>query len=290
MVPVISTNELRKVYRMGDNEVHALRGVSIDVYEGEMVSIMGPSGSGKSTLMAILGALDLPSSGSYLLDKQPVQQLNDSELADIRNQRIGFVFQKFNLLPRSSIEENVALPLIYAGISEAERLERARHSLELVGLGDRLGHKPTELSGGQQQRVAVARALVNDPAIILADEPTGNLDSRTGDEIMALFKTLHSEQGITLVIVTHDAEVMWQTERVIYLRDGELSDPPKELASHAKAPTIRSNGKNGNSKDKLSATDDAQANNDEDDTSNALKDQSQNDEQGSQVSEKEVEA
>lgn len=227
--PVIQTHDIRKVYTMGDTEVHALKGVSIQIDEGEMVSIMGPSGSGKSTLMAILGALDKPTSGDYRLDGEEVSDLPEDKLSDIRNRRIGFVFQKFNLLANMTILDNVGLPLIYAGINTAERNERARYALDIVGLGNRIDHRPTELSGGQQQRVAIARALVSDPAMILADEPTGNLDTETGDEIMSLFKNLHQNEGITLVIVTHDPEVMIQTERCIYLRDGLLSDMPETL-------------------------------------------------------------
>lgn len=226
---VIETEDLKKSYIMGENTVHALKGVSIRVNEGEMVSIMGPSGSGKSTLMAILGALDRPSSGSYKIDGEEVSTLSQSALADIRNQRIGFVFQKFNLLARSSVLDNVSLPLIYAGVGSKERHERAKEVLELVGLGNRMKHKPNELSGGQQQRVAIARALVTEPSLILADEPTGNLDTTTGEEILALFKKLHQEQGITLVIVTHDPEVMLKTERVIYLRDGLVIELPHNL-------------------------------------------------------------
>ncbi|MFN8373198.1 MAG: ABC transporter ATP-binding protein [Anaerolineae bacterium] len=217
---VIETQDLQKVYRMGTTEVQALRGVSIQIFEGEMVAIVGPSGSGKSTLMAILGALDVPSSGSYRLDGHEIGQMSDDELADVRNLRIGFVFQKFNLLGRSTALTNVALPLVYAGQSAKQRNEKAKEVLELVGLGDRLTHKPTELSGGQQQRVAIARALVNQPSIILADEPTGNLDSKTSDEIIALFHKLHKEQGITLVVVTHSPEIASQAERVITIRDG----------------------------------------------------------------------
>lgn len=227
--PVIETHDLRKVYQMGETEVQALKGVSITVNEGEMVSIMGPSGSGKSTLMALLGALDTPTSGDYLLDGEAVSRLPESKLSDIRNQRIGFVFQKFNLLSNMSTLDNVALPLIYAGMDVSERRERAQAALETVGLGDRVKHKPTELSGGQQQRVAIARALVSNPSIIMADEPTGNLDTETGDEIMTLFKDLHHNKGITLVVVTHDPEIMIQTERCIYLRDGLLHDMPESL-------------------------------------------------------------
>lgn len=226
---VIETHDLRKTYIMGTTEVHALKGVSVTVRDGEMVSIMGPSGSGKSTLMAILGALDKPTSGEYLLDGEEVSQLSEGRLSDIRNQRIGFVFQKFNLLPSMSILDNVALPLIYAGVDTLERRNRAQESLEKVGLGERINHKPTELSGGQQQRVAIARALVSNPSMILADEPTGNLDTETGDGILGLFKSLHRNDGITLIIVTHDPEVMIQTERCIYLRDGLLTDMPESL-------------------------------------------------------------
>jgi putative ABC transport system ATP-binding protein len=217
---VIETQDLQKVYRMGTTEVQALRGVSIQIYEGEMVAIVGPSGSGKSTLMAILGALDVPSSGSYRLDGHEIGQMSDDELADVRNLRIGFVFQKFNLLGRSTALTNVSLPLVYAGQSRKQRQEKAEEVLELVGLGDRMTHKPMELSGGQQQRVAIARALVNTPSIILADEPTGNLDSKTSDEIISLFHKLHKEQGITLILVTHSPEIASQAERTITIRDG----------------------------------------------------------------------
>lgn len=220
--PVIETADLTKVYTMGDTEIRALNGVSIRIDRGEMVAITGPSGSGKSTLMAILGALDKPSAGSYKLDGVEIGRMSQDRLSDIRNYRIGFVFQKFNLLPRSSSLHNVALPLIYAGVSAKDRNARATRALELVGLGDRVHHKPNELSGGQQQRVAIARALINNPSLILADEPTGNLDSRTGEEIIRLFRQLHDEQGITLVIVTHSPEVAEQTERVITMRDGEV--------------------------------------------------------------------
>ncbi len=219
---IIEATDLRKVYRMGETEVHALRGVSFKIDEGQMVAITGPSGSGKSTLMSILGALDQPTSGSYKLDGYEIGEMRDDDLAVIRNWRIGFVFQQFNLLARSSALANVALPLVYAGVPARERHERARRVLELVGLGDRMDHKPLELSGGQQQRVALARALVNEPAIILADEPTGNLDSKTGEEIMALFWKLHEEKGITLIIVTHDPDIAAQTQRVIALRDGVI--------------------------------------------------------------------
>jgi putative ABC transport system ATP-binding protein len=222
--PVIETDDLRKVYTMGETEVQALGGVSIQIHKGEWVSIVGPSGSGKSTLMAILGALDKPSSGSYRLDGVEIGQMSEDSLSDIRNYRIGFVFQKFNLLARSSALTNVALPLVYAGVPAHERQERAKRALELVELGDRLHHKPNELSGGQQQRVAIARALVNNPSLILADEPTGNLDTRTGEEIVRLFDQLHREQGITLVMVTHSPELAERGERTIMMRDGVVVD------------------------------------------------------------------
>jgi putative ABC transport system ATP-binding protein len=203
--------------------VQALRGVSIQIYKGEMVAIVGPSGSGKSTLMAILGALDKPTSGSYKLDGVEIAKMSEESLAAIRNHRIGFVFQKFNLLARSSALINVGLPLVYAGVNRRERDARAKAALEMVGLGDRLDHQPNELSGGQQQRVAIARALINNPSLILADEPTGNLDSKTGEDIIRLFHQLHTEQGITLVIVTHSPEIAAQTERVIAMRDGVVN-------------------------------------------------------------------
>lgn len=216
---VIQANDLRKVYRMGEVEVHALRGANVKIRRGEIVSIMGPSGSGKSTLMNILGCLDRPSGGQYILDNEDVSHLNSDQLAVIRNRKVGFVFQSFNLLPRATALSNVELPLRYAGITRG-RAERAKQALEAVGLGDRLHHRPTELSGGQQQRVAIARALINDPAIIMADEPTGNLDSKSGKEIMELLLRLNRERGTTVIIVTHDPKVAEQTGRIIRLYDG----------------------------------------------------------------------
>jgi len=219
--PVIVAKNLTKTYAMGEFEVFALCGVSLEIERGEVVSIMGPSGSGKSTLMNILGCLDLPSSGDYVLDGETVSTLKDDQLADIRNRKVGFVFQSFNLLSRTTALANVELPLRYAGMKEGRR-EQARAALESVGLSDRLNHRPTELSGGQQQRVAIARALVNDPAIIMADEPTGNLDSKVGKEIMALLLDLNHKKGTTLIIITHDPIVAAQTQRVIHLRDGQI--------------------------------------------------------------------
>lgn len=219
MKPVIDINHLRKTYYMGTQTVHALKDVSLQINRNEYVALMGPSGSGKSTLMNLLGCLDTPTDGSYILNEQDVSILSDAELAQIRNKEIGFVFQTFNLLPRLSSLENVALPLVYAGMSKAERLAKAQSVLEAVGLGDRVDHKPNELSGGQRQRVAVARALVNDPAIILADEPTGNLDTKTSIEIMALFEKIHNS-GNTVILVTHEPDIAEHAHRVIRLRDG----------------------------------------------------------------------
>ena len=218
--PVIDVEDVTKVYQMGETQVHALRGVDLTVNEGEMMAIMGPSGSGKSTLMAILGCLDTPTSGSYRLGGTDVSHLSDRQLASIRGQRIGFLFQTFNLLPRATALENVELPLLYSRASK--RRERVRAALEAVGLGDRAHHRPSELSGGEQQRVAMARALVNEPSIILADEPTGNLDSKTGDKVLELLERLHRERDLTLVMVTHDPRVAARTQRIIHLLDGQV--------------------------------------------------------------------
>jgi len=220
---LIELKDITRVYHMGRVRVHALRGVSLEVQPSEMLSIMGASGSGKSTLMNIIGCLDKPSAGLYFLDGQDVSQLNDDRLAEIRNRKIGFVFQTFNLLPRTSALQNVMLPLIYAGTGRAERRERARYALEAVGLADRMGHAPNELSGGQQQRVAIARALVTQPAILLADEPTGNLDSTSGAEVMELLQALNRDRAITLVLVTHDPDIAKYTRRIVHLHDGTIA-------------------------------------------------------------------
>ncbi len=219
---MISTEDLWKTYDMGSEQVHALRGINLRIQRNEYVAIMGPSGSGKSTLMNLIGCLDSPSKGQYWLNQQLVSELDDDELARIRNKEIGFVFQTFNLLARATSLHNVELPLIYAGIPAEERAERAKAALTSVGMGDRMNHKPNELSGGQRQRVAIARALVNKPAIILADEPTGNLDSQTGNEIMALFDRLHAE-GNTIVLVTHEHDIAEYAHRIIYLKDGVVA-------------------------------------------------------------------
>jgi len=219
---VIWVEDLHKIYKMGDNEVHALRGVSLTVRRGEIVAIMGPSGSGKSTLMNILGCLDQPTYGLYVLDGRDVSKMSDDALATARNKMVGFVFQSFNLLARTSALENVVLPLVYAGATHKQRKKRAREVLESVGLGDRLDHTSNELSGGQQQRVAIARALVNNPAIILADEPTGNLDSTSGREIMEILQRLNHEAGMTVILVTHDPNVTRYAQRVIQLFDGRI--------------------------------------------------------------------
>jgi putative ABC transport system ATP-binding protein len=218
---LIQIRDLHRVYQVGDSEVRALDGVDLEIATNEYVAIMGPSGSGKSTLMNILGCLDTPSKGSYRLKDKEIAERTDDELAQIRNQEIGFVFQTFNLLARADALHNVELPLVYAGLRHEERRKRARESLELVGLGDRMKHKPNELSGGQRQRVAIARALVNRPSIILADEPTGNLDSHTGDEIMAAFETIW-RQGNTVIVVTHEPDIAEHARRIVRMRDGKI--------------------------------------------------------------------
>lgn len=219
--PVIKVEDLTKVYQMGSQEVRALDGVTFDVMENEYIAIMGPSGSGKSTLMNLIGCLDTPTSGTYILNGEDVSQFDDADLAEVRNREIGFVFQTFNLLPRTDCLSNVELPLIYSGIKTSERYERAAKTLERVGLGDRINHKPNELSGGQRQRVAIARALVNNPSILLADEPTGNLDTQTGNEIMMLFEELY-RMGNTIIVVTHEPEIAEHARRIIRLRDGKI--------------------------------------------------------------------
>ena len=224
--PLIRAEDLWRTYVMGSEEIHALRGVSFTIDPGEYVAIMGPSGSGKSTLMNLIGCLDSPSRGNYVLRGKMVSQMGDDELAEIRNREIGFVFQTFNLLPRASALHNVELPMVYAGIPKEERLARARGSLNLVDLGDRVDHKPNELSGGQRQRVAIARALVMGPSILLADEPTGNLDSATGEEIMRLFGKLHSD-GNTIILVTHERDVADHAHRTIHIRDGRVESDEK---------------------------------------------------------------
>jgi len=226
---LIETVDLWKTYQMGEEQIHALRGVSIQIERGEYVAIMGPSGSGKSTLMNLIGCLDTPSKGSYLLNHKQVSQMDDNELARIRNEEIGFVFQTFNLLPRATALRNVELPLVYAGVSAKEREQRAKSALEKVELSTRMGHRPNELSGGQRQRVAIARALVNNPSILLADEPTGNLDSKTGVEIMGLFERLHAA-GNTIVLVTHEPDVAAYAHRAIHIRDGQVEQDVKRAA------------------------------------------------------------
>ena len=220
--PMIVINNLTKVFTMGENTVRALDGASFTLDKGELVAIMGPSGSGKSTLMSIVGCLDVPTSGSYILDDSPVEKMNDNQLADIRSRKIGFVFQQFNLLSRTSALENVMLPLTYTGQSGKINREKSMHALEMVGLKERVNHHPNELSGGQQQRVAIARALVNNPSILIADEPTGALDSKTGAEIMGLFQNLHEEFGQTIIMVTHDAFIARHTDRILRLADGHI--------------------------------------------------------------------
>jgi putative ABC transport system ATP-binding protein len=221
MQSIIQLSQIAKSYKIGTEVIHALRSVSLDIYKNEYVALMGPSGSGKSTLMNVLGCLDSPSSGEYVLNGKSVAKMPDNELADVRNKEIGFVFQSFNLLPRSTALDNVMLPLVYAGFSKEQRLIRAKEVLDQVGLGERMMHKPNELSGGQRQRVAIARALVNKPAIILADEPTGNLDSRTSVEIMGLLEEIH-KQGNTIVLVTHEEDIAQHAHRIVRLKDGEV--------------------------------------------------------------------
>ena len=230
--PIVRTRDLHKTYEMGDTIVHALEGVSLEIASGELVAVMGPSGSGKSTFMNLVGCLDRPTSGEYELAGEPVARLSGDELAAIRNRRIGFVFQQFNLLPRTSALENVELPLLYTGMPRAERQARARRRLEQVGLGDRLDHHPRQLSGGQQQRVAIARALVNDPVLILADEPTGALDSRTSLEVMALLQQLNRE-GITVVLVTHEQDIADFARRIITFHDGRVASDVPHAAGDA---------------------------------------------------------
>ncbi len=227
--PTLSLEQVTKTYTMGDTEVRALRGVSLTIGRNEYVAIMGPSGSGKSTLMNMIGCLDTPSGGTYLLEDQPVGEMDDDQLADIRNRKIGFVFQTFNLLPRADVLHNVELPLVYAGIPRAERRRRAEEAIAQVGLADRAHHKPNELSGGQRQRVAIARALVGAPSIILADEPTGNLDSRTGEELMRMFDELHAA-GQTIILVTHEDDIAAHAKRTIRLRDGLIESDLKNGA------------------------------------------------------------
>ncbi len=236
--PVIAVSGVTKFYQMGDVEVQALRGIDLEIWPGELVAIMGPSGSGKSTLMNVIGCLDVPTDGSYKLDGIDVSKLRDSQLAEIRCRKIGFVFQSFNLLSRTSARANVELPLIYAGISGRQRRRQAEEMLGLVGLGERMDHKPNELSGGQQQRVAIARALANRPSMILADEPTGNLDSKTSVEIMELFQRLNREQGITVVFVTHDPETADYCQRVVHIRDGKVARDERQVGRIADSSAV----------------------------------------------------
>jgi putative ABC transport system ATP-binding protein len=226
MQSIIHLKNISRVYRVGAEEIHALQSVSTEIFKNEYVAMMGSSGSGKSTLMNLIGCLDTPTSGEYTLNGTAVSNMSDNELAEIRNKEIGFIFQTFNLLPRSTALENVALPLVYAGYTKEERIERAMKALQDVGLGDRVKHKPNELSGGQRQRVAVARALVNNPSIILADEPTGNLDSKTSEEIMILFEEIH-QKGNTIIVVTHEADIARHAHRIIYLKDGMIESDGK---------------------------------------------------------------
>ena len=232
---LIETQELWKTYRMGAESIHALQGLSLSIEQGEFVAIMGPSGSGKSTFMNLIGCLDTPSTGTYMLNQQNVSQMNDDELARIRNQEIGFVFQTFNLLPRASALHNVELPLIYAGVPVSTRKNRAIEALRLVELEDRMSHRPNELSGGQRQRVAIARALVNNPSIVLADEPTGNLDSKTGVEIMAVFDRLH-QKGHTIILITHERDVARHAHRVIHILDGAVERDEQKFPPTTRKP------------------------------------------------------
>lgn len=234
----ISIRDVTKVYHMGAEEVYALRGVSLDIGGGELVAIMGPSGSGKSTLMNIIGCLDQPSSGTYILDGVEVSQLTDDELAAIRNRKLGFVFQQYNLLPRMAAIEQVQLPLLYAHITGAQRRSLAEEALRAVGLGERMTHKPTELSGGQQQRVSIARALVTNPALILADEPTGALDTHSSAEIMAIFQHLNQDRGLTVVFVTHEPDVAAFTRRTLHIRDGQITSDEHHEMKHADPASI----------------------------------------------------
>jgi len=234
MQPIIELSQIKKEYKIGTEEIHALSGVSLNIFKNEYVALMGPSGSGKSTLMNMLGCLDSPTSGEYILNNLAVAKMTDNELAEVRNKQIGFVFQTFNLLPRSSTLENVMLPLVYAGIEKSKRIEMAKNVLEQVGLGNRMTHKPNELSGGQRQRVAIARALVNNPAIILADEPTGNLDSKTSVEIMGLLEDIH-KKGNTIILVTHEEDIAMHAHRIVRLKDGvvESDTANKNITSFA---------------------------------------------------------
>jgi putative ABC transport system ATP-binding protein len=225
-MPVIQLKEISRRYQIGTEVIHALRSITLSIERGEYVALMGPSGSGKSTLMNILGCLDTPSSGEYTLNEKLVSQMHDNELADIRNKEIGFVFQTFNLIPRSTALDNVALPLVYAGVKKDDRNDKATATLNDVGLGDRVHHKPNELSGGQRQRVAIARALVNKPSIILADEPTGNLDSKTSEEIMGLFEEIH-QKGNTIIVVTHEEDIAQHAHRIVRLKDGLIESDAK---------------------------------------------------------------
>lgn len=233
---IISLEHISRVYEIGSETIYALRDITLKIYKNEYVALMGPSGSGKSTLMNMLGCLDTPSGGEYILNNISVARMSDNELAEVRNKEIGFVFQTFNLLPRQTALENVMLPLVYAGLSKTERIKKAEHALEQVGLKDRMHHRPNELSGGQRQRVAIARALVNNPAIILADEPTGNLDSKTSIEIMALFEAIHNN-GNTIIVVTHEEDIAQYAHRIVRIKDGTVeNDRQNEHIRRAESP------------------------------------------------------